>query len=93
MIFSLRKRNDVHLDWRDDIDGRGSKCLIAMDATGATIVRLYDGVSGVDARFTGSTQSVIERATEFIKRKTGVDVCIIAPVLDGDEGGANDAQV
>ena len=90
MIFALGKRKDAYIDWHADIDGKGSRCLIAMDKKGATIVRLFDGVSGVDARFTGSADSVIERATEFIKRKTGVDVQIIAPVLTNHNGGSND---
>jgi len=90
MIFSLRRRKDAHLDWHADIDGKGSRCLVAMDNKGTTIVRIFDGESGVDARFTGSVDSVIERATEFIKRKTGVDVCIIAPVLSNSVEGSND---
>ena len=92
MIFALRKRKDAYVDWHADIDGKGSRCLIAMDSKGATIVRLFDGVSGLDARFTGSADSVIERAAEFIKRKTGVDVRIVAPVLANHEGGSNDDQ-
>ena len=84
MIFALRKRKDAYVDWHADIDGKGSRCLIAMDSKGATIVRLFDGVSGLDARFTGSA--------EFIKRKTGVDVRIVAPVLTNHDGGSNDDQ-
>ena len=53
MIFSLKRRKDAHLDWHADIDGKGSRCLVAMDNKGTTIVRIFDGESGVDARFTG----------------------------------------
>ena len=84
MIFALGRRKNKYIDWHADIDGKGSRCLVAMDEKGAAIVRIFDGESGVDARFTGSTDSVLERATEFIKRKTGVDVTIIAPVLSNE---------
>ena len=84
MIFALGRRKNKYIDWHADIDGKGSRCLVAMDEKGSTIVRIFDCESGVDARFTGSTDSVIERATEFIKRKTVVDVTIIAPVLSSE---------
>lgn len=81
MIFSLRKRGKTWVDWSADLCGSGARLLIVMRRNRVEIT-LSDGGSGVQARFAGEPAAALERAAEFIERKTGVKVSIIAPVED-----------